>query len=255
MKKIFVAVVLSVLFVAQTAFAMTFQQPVKLGYMFGTPMGGFVINGAKKNDGELFRMRNGKTIDQKTYRGTVYGKGIAQFGSGTDALYIHYDFYKYGVNYGKGFGGNYQEGAKNGVKFGGKNNDGLIPFEKQIYETGCAIEKINTDKDLTLYMLTYHPAAGSLDYILIGRRADGVWVKYFDLEDINVKYFGLSKNDYGTTMGNRCLIMYRKCRCQGDMIIIDYERLHGRSGYVKEGEFRFKWDEAAQWFGVEQIIY
>lgn len=241
--------------IASSCLAMTFSQPVKIGHMFGTPMGGFVIEGATKNNGELFRMRNGKTVDSKTYRGTVYGKGIAQFGNGEGALYLHYDFYKYGIDYGKGLGGNYQEGAKNGVKFGGKISEQLISFNQQIFETACSIERISTDKNLTLYMLIYSPAAGSQNYILIGRRSDGVWVKYFDMEDINGKYFGLSKNDYGTTMGNRCLIIYEKYRCQDDTIIISYKRSHGRSGYVKEGEFRFRWDTAAQWFGVEQVIY
>ena len=255
MKKILLGVVLSILFVANSAFAMTFQQPVKIGNFFGTPMGGFVINGATQNNGELFKMRNGKIIDTKTYRATVYGKGVAQFGTGVDALYLHYDFYKYIVDYGKSFGGNYQEGAKNGVKFGGKNNERLISFNKQISETSCAIEKISTNENLALYMLIYNPAAGSRDYILIGRRADGTWVKYFDMEGINVKYFGLSKDNYGTTMGNRCPIIYEKYRCQGDTIIIDYKRSRGKSGYVKEGEFRFKWDEHAQWFGVEHIVY
>lgn len=255
MKKFFVGVVLSVLLVANSAFAITFSQPVKIGWMFGTPMGGFVINGATQNNGDLFRMRNGKTIDPKTYKATVYGKGVAQFGTGVDSLYLHYDFYKYGVNYGKGFGGNYQEGAKNGVKFGGKNDERLISFDKQIFETSCAIEKIGTNENLALYMLIYSPAVGSQDYILLGRRADGGWVKYFDMESINVKYFGLSRNNYGTTMGNRCSVIYEKYRCQGNTIIIEYKRLNGRSGYVKAGEFRFKWDEAAQWFGVEQIVY
>ena len=254
MKK-FLGLLITFMMIASNCLAMTFSQPVELGGMFGTPMGGFVIRGATKNNGELFHMRDGRTIDSKTYGGTVYGKGLAQFGSGEDALYMYYDFYKYGMDYGEGFGGNYQEGAKNGVKFGGKNTERLIPFNQQIFETALSIEKISTDKNFALYMLIYSPAAGSQNHILIGRGSDGVWVKYFDMENINVKYFGLSKNNYGTTMGNRCLITYEKYRCQGDTIIIGYKRLHGRNGYVKEGEFRFKWDDEAQWFGVEQVVY
>lgn len=30
---------------------------------------------------------------------------------------------------------------------------------------------------------------------------------------------------------------------------------NNRSDYVIEGEFRFKWDDAAQWFSVEQVVY
>jgi len=39
---------------------------------------------------------------------------------------------------------------------------------------------------------------------------------------------------------------------RGDTLIIEYKSL---SGDKKIGEFRFKWDEAAQWFSVEQIKY
>ena len=38
-------------------------------------------------------------------------------------------------------------------------------------------------------------------------------------------------------------------------MIIEYNRNYIQQGYIKEGEFRFKWDEAAQWFDVEQVVY
>lgn len=245
MKKFLLGVVMSVLFVAQSAFAMTFQQPVEIGNVGGTPVGGFVINGATKNDGELFRMRDGKTIDSKTYRGTVYGKGIARFGDGDDALYMHYDCSKertiqYVDAYSPKFG---DKDAKRTVSLMAGEDDFV-----QIY-------RIQNDSDITLYLLRDRGSVdGTTIYVLLGRRSDGVFVKYFDMEDINIQYFGLKKNKYGTTRGmhNPC---YESCRCEGDTIIIDYGHYRGRSGYVKEGEFRFKWDETAQWFGVEQVKY
>lgn len=95
--------------------------------------------------------------------------------------------------------------------------------------------------------------AGTTIYVLLGRRSDGVFVKYFDMEDINVKYFGLQKSTYGTTKGLRSP-WYRNCHCQDDTIVIEYERFVGKN-FCKAGEFRFKWNESAQWFGVEQVVY
>ena len=252
------------LVISSNCFAMTFSSPIKVGSIFGTPSGGFVIYGATKNNGNLFRMKNGQIVSWKEYdtktkksqEVNVYGKGIAQFGNGNDVLYFYYDFNQYGIDYGKGFGGNYQEGAKNGAKFGGRDTGKLFSFPHQIYESSCQIEKISTDKGLTLYMLIYQGAVGGKDYILLGRQTNDIWVEYFNMEDINVKYFGLHKNDYGTTMGNRSSHYYKNYYCKGDTIIVEYEGFNSSlKRNVKIGEFRFKWDETAQWFGVEKVIY
>ena len=221
MKKIFVAVVMSVLFVAQTALAMTFQPPVEIGSIFITPSDGIIIKGSSYNSAKPFK---------KFQNETTYQSGVARWGDETTGLY--YIFEKYPPN------------------FGGKDKN--FPINIMVHNS---IYRINNDGNVTLYLLRSEGSmAGTTNYVLLGRRADGVFVKYFDMNEINVTYFGLQKDIYGTTWG-RSSPWYKNCRCQGDTIIIDYERSHGRSGYVKEGEFRFKWDEAAQWFGVEQIIY
>ena len=82
-KKFFVIVMLSVLFVAQTAFAMTFQQPVKIGeigFPAQAPYHGFIIEGATSNDGTPFREEVGDVI--------TYKIGTARFGE----LVCKYDF-------------------------------------------------------------------------------------------------------------------------------------------------------------------
>lgn len=48
-------------------------------------------------------------------------------------------------------------------------------------------------------------------------------------------------------------VLYKKPTCKGDTIVIQYCRL--RSSDTMEGEIRLKWDEKAQWFGIEKIIY
>lgn len=201
MKKIFVLIFALLLEFSSNCFAMSFSNPIKVGSIFGTPSGGFVIDGATRNNGNLFRMKNGQTVSWKEHdtktkasqKVNVYGKGIAQFGNGNDALYFYYDFNQYGADYGRDYGGNYQEGAKNGAKFGGKNTDKLFSLSHQIFESSCCIEKINTDKNLTLYMLMYQGPVGGYNYVLLGIKSDGTCVKYFDSEDINIKYFGLKK--------------------------------------------------------------
>ena len=87
MKKIFVAVVMSVLFVAQTALAMTFQQPIELGSFVKLIVGhnSFEIRGATYNSGQA-------KVDQRASRKpTYYTVGTARFGDGASAIWLHYN--------------------------------------------------------------------------------------------------------------------------------------------------------------------
>ena len=239
MKK-FLGLLVMFMIISSNCLAMTFSQPVEIGSVGGTPQGGFSIKGASYNNGTSYK--NGQ-LDKEW--GKLYEKGIARFGNDVDALYVHYDCspnknIEYWDAYSPKFG---DKDAKRTVS--------LMAGEGE-YVT---IYKIKNTGDVTLYLLrSQGSVAGTTIYVLLGRRSDGVFVKYFDMEDINIKYFGLQKNKYGTTKGMRNP-WYKNCRCQGNTITIEYERSHGRTGYVKEGEFRFKWDEKAQWFGVEHVVY
>ena len=44
-----------------------------------------------------------------------------------------------------------------------------------------------------------------------------------------------------------------KVTCSNDELILTY--WIGGKQCIGKGEFRFKWDEAAQWFSVEQVAY
>ena len=89
---------------------------------------------------------------------------------------------------------------------------------------------------------------GDGDYFIIGKRQDNVWVKYIDIPDITKRYFGKNR-----------LISYSHPVIKNDTIIFEHSMINqkpgGRLEFVKAGEFRFKWDDAAQWFGVEQVVY
>lgn len=88
-------------------------------------------------------------------------------------------------------------------------------------------------------------------YILIGRGIDGNWKKYFDTEELCQKYMGRSSD-----------VAIQKIELGNNLIVAYYARSNHEydhnfyAGRVNErGEFRFKWNETAQWFSVEHIVY
>lgn len=109
------------------------------------------------------------------------------------------------------------------------------------------IYKISTNEGVIFYAFREWYGSDS-DWVIVGKKKDGIWVKYFDTSDITKKYFAPSR--YGASSAN-----YGIPICNGNTLIIRYG-INGASGDKKpSGEFRFKWDESAQWFGIEQVIY
>ena len=221
MKKFFIGVVLSVLLAANSVFAMTFQQPVELGQIgrsqVGKGGGGFTFHKAFKNDGDYYTAHHKDNTSS-------YGKGVAQFGEGAVAVYVHYNAYE-----------------KHDVRVGSKDikNTFTVPI------FSGAIFKIDTDEGLTLYVVSegYNPYGG---ITVIGKKKDGTFVKYLDTDAINKRYFSLGRYDAYTQRYG----FYPKTK--GDTLIIEYSTDNSK---CIVGEFRFKWDDNAQWFGVEQVVY
>ena len=231
MKKFFVGVVLSVLFVAQSAFAMTFSQPVKVGRILGANMGGFVFDNATVNNGTL----------SKHGRGKAYDTGVARFGEGKDALYFHYRY------------GDWQRKISAIMLFGSDDKNNTVPVNVMVAD----ILKINGSNNKIFYVIEdgYDLAEESW-YTLIGKKSDGTWVKYFDTVTVGKTYFGSGDNK---NMRTQWGLAFYKPETKGDTIIIHYSRnKDGRQiqrDVDERGEFRFKWDDKAQWFGVEQVVY
>ena len=161
-------------------------------------------------------------------KGAKYNKnGIAKFGDGIDAIWF------------------YQRPATTQYCYGGSSLDKTFPF---LSAYGCEFYRIKTDDKLTLYMVhEWQFDITGEKYILLGRRADGVFVKYFDTSELNKNYFSKPK----TRADVPC---YTGWNCKGDEISVIYQRMKDRK-FVNEGEFRFKWDDKAQWFGIEQVVY
>lgn len=249
MNKILV-VTLMLVMTASNCLAMTFSQPVKTGFSVWWLQGGggISVQNATENNGNFYsREYNNKKViyDGSGKNGSVrYGNGIARYGNGIDAIYAHYNAYNV---------------SKDGyIHFGDKDIKNTIPISAFIF--GEEIFKIETDEGITFYMIhTSYDLPDETWWTLIGRRKDGVWVKYFDSDSVTEKYFGKSARAGTAGVWQGLSICCDNFRVKGNTIIIEYSRYHKnvgqRGNLVKEGEFRFKWDESAQWFGIEQVVY
>lgn len=105
------------------------------------------------------------------------------------------------------------------------------------------VYKIPTDSTIKLYATREWYGSDS-DWTIFGTKQNGEFVKYLDTLNITEKYFGIKIE------GGASPIVYDVPKCSGDTIVIPYRNRNGR-----DGEFRFKWDDAAQWFSVEQVKY
>lgn len=217
MKKLLTLIFCICFLLSGNCLAMHFSQPEEIGLTGNLQVYkvGIKVDGATYNTGNYYT--GNKVLKNKNKDG--YEKGVAQYGKGEDALYLHY---------------NMNTGLLN---FGGKDVENTIQNRYPI----TYIYRINSNEDLTLYPL-YNTYGPELNYIIIGRRADGRFVKYIDTNEITQRYFGLGEKSY--------LIGYRNLSTQGDTLIVEYQR-PGNNYYIR-GTFQFKWDENAQWFSVAQ---
>ena len=219
MQKILGLMMFVCLLFSGNCFAMQFSQPVKIGgiCLNQSTKQGISVENASYNNGDYY------TGVIKNNRST-YGKGIARFGNDEDALYVHYNYY---TDLGKFY-------------FGGKDKQNTIvpPNVITIYD----IYRIRSNEGITIYPL-YKFYGAEFDYFIIGRRADGRFVKYIDTEEITKRYFGWNGESASP-------VMYKNLSVQNDTLIMEYQR-YSIDGIVK-GKFYFKWDDKAQWFGVAQ---
>lgn len=220
-----------IFFSTSMASAMSFSKPAKVGTIVAVNIGGFAFRDGAYNEGIL--AKNAK-------RG-AYEKGIARFSEGQDALYFHY------------YTGTYKNKYNDQVMmFGSKNINNTIKVPIMVAD----VAKITNDKNMTMYVIhDSYDLPEENSYTLVGLNKEGKWVKYFDTDSIAKQYFGKPERVWSDNS-----IWFDSWECRGDTVIIQYNRYHrglknNRGGYVKEGEFRFKWDDAAQWFGVEQVVY
>ncbi len=226
-----VALIFMIMFIlSENVAAMTFSKIEKIGEVgFPTqaPYHGFSIRGEFYNSGTPY-VEEYNYIDDGTPIKT-YTKGTARFGSEPNDLYCKYDF---NLDF-----------PDKPIKFGGKNNYilGLDGSDKDIFS-------IENNGGIKLYVVYHNYCVTQLN--ILGTQKNGKWVNYIDSKKISETYFG-GNEGYKKDGG----IIYDVPTCRNDTIVIKYRRWYWKGRSEPEGEFRFKWDDAAQWFGVEHIVY
>lgn len=222
-----VAVVFAVIvLLLKNVSTITFAQPVEIGsigHYFQSPFQGIPISGESDNSGNLYDEK--RKPDESTVK--TYDVGVARFGDTSNALYCSYDCY------------NKNEDS---LKFGGKDNYVLSTYAgfKKIY-------RIVSDADLILYVLD--EVRFGHTYI-IGIQNAGKFVSYVDTRSLTEQYFN-NKLAYKGWEG----VMYGDVQVKDNMLILPYHYQLDGHDIVEEGEFRFRWDDNAQRFNVEHIVY
>ena len=144
-----------------------------------------------------------------------FSKGVAVF---ADKLYLHFDSSR-------------AEDFDAASRFGGEDFSNTVPV--YVLEGATKIYPISGG-DREFYLLATETGGGG-SFKLIGAR-DGKWVKYFDTLDARKKipHDFYPENFYAA----------------GDTIIFRYKQWQTENFC----ELRYKWDAAANWFGVE-VVY
>ena len=155
-----------------------------------------------------------------------YSKGVAIFGD----LFFHFDctLFEDIQSHGKTF----EEIELLASRFGSSDFENAVPV--YVFEGMTKIFRLSGDDRREFYLLATETGGGS-SMKVIGSR-DGKWTKFFDTSDmrkqIPQEYY--IENFFAT----------------GDTIIFVYKKWQENNFC----ELRYKWDAAANWFGVE-IIY
>ena len=225
--KVCLLCLLMFMFVPMNCMAMTLSQPQYIGKIIAANIGGFAFEGEVDNKGVLSK-------HQKLNR-SIYDKGVAVFGKGNDALYFYYE---------QG-SGEFNKPTK--MFIGGSDINSLIDVNLLYTE----ISKISTDEGITMYMLHDSYDLPEEDrFILIGRRNDGKWVKYFDSSEMGRRYF--NNEGWGLAFSDFKVIESE--------VILNYERnflqepiSRGRKS-DEYGKFIFSWDKTKQWFAVRRVV-
>lgn len=229
MRKIFIGLLLAIMLVIPAeSFAMTFHQPIEIGYIGWPHRENIVIlKNAFQSSGKQV-----KNNESKMYELDGNIEGFAQFGNAEDAIFFHYT-------------------PKKEPLYGSKDKNNTFQIKAGLY--GDTIYQIKNDYGIKIYIfVNSEPLEGFRNYTCLGKLKNGKFVKFFETDEIKRRYFGSS--DW-SNIRNGKLPYFKKIYCKNDMIIIEYERFQKQKAPIKEGEFRFKWDDKAQWFGIEQVVY
>lgn len=215
MKKIF-GLIVTLMMISANCFAMTFSQPVKIGSVSvaGGPSDGIKIDGATS-------IKDFSTV--KNVKG--YTKGIARFGN---SLYFYFNKEYFDQHF-NGYGTDLDRKVS---RFGGTDVKNTAPIFT--FEGNTQIYRIKNDGGIELYLAQTETGGGGSIQVF-GKTKEGKWVRYFNTNDAR-KSFGIPNRSY-----------IESFFMVDDEIILQFSPGRMR----QDGELRYKWDDKAQWFGVE----
>ena len=227
---------------ANSVFAVGFSQLVKIGDISTDPLSGFHFDGDYHNKGIRYVSKYHKKPGDYGYE-----KGTVIWGKGKDALDCDYDFAQNSAKM-----SDHERTGKHVFLFG--TSTSLNRQACDFFDYGYEIYTLKRDERTFYVIKSYGSIASATNYIFLGQQNDGKFVKYIDCDDINERYFNRHKNEYGTTAGKYALY-YNEIWIDRDAIVINYQLTAPREAYKDAGKFILRWDEAAQWFSIEQVVY
>ena len=203
--------------ISSDCLAITLSQPVKIGEIIYR--GGLDLRGATS-------IKDFSTVK----RPGIYDRGVASFGN---SLYLYFNREYYEQNFKSAKTLNDRIKLRNKVsRFGGADVKNSVPIF--VFEGGTEIYQIKNDGGIELYLTKSGTGSGD-GFEVFGTTKEGKWVKYFDTDDA-VKNFGIPRDEW-----------FSRFFTFGDTIIIQYHPQHSSNN----SELRYKWDDKAKWFGVE----
>lgn len=223
--------------VSSSTLAMSMSEPINIGEIYSTgAYGGFEFSG--ENENVVYETR-----PNKNGRGSnigYWGRGITNWGYGNQKLYCRWNTDYQGKCNGADNSGCWLSGAN-------KNYGVALP----LYTTGIELSVIPSDINTRLYLCCYLINGKQVcsRYVLLGVRADGVAMKYFDTEDVLQNMYGSSNYSNGYF---RPVCKENSAIVNGDKIIIPLIHTMYNNGKYQSttSNLIFTWDENAQWFGV-----
>ncbi len=219
-------IIVFLLLLISQCFAMQMSEPLRLGGFSGAPLypDWLPVDGAS----QIVLGEN-----RKNRVGLLDG-GMARFGNGVDALYVHFDRRKIPKQ---------TNSDCKPVGIGGYDIGNTFPMESYVTD----VYKINTDEGIIFYAIRECGDSLECDWIILGCRQDGRFVKYLDTREFSKKYYTLVDKWMYLAYSPNIII-------KNDTLVIDcYLCRYGENNSKKIGRFCLFWDSNAQWFGIEKL--
>lgn len=219
--------VLSVVFSATCA-AMQFHQPIFIGSIAGVFAGG-------PHPARLWKISKEVTVK----------KDVMIMGSGKTALKFKYKDISYSND-------NYKSREITDIASGNGNlfpHDFTNPRYIQHFNSNHSVYQLNGENGIVAYV-DIDSAGGADD-------ADSLTIRGLWKDGKAVTFVNSKSLDQYRNRGEGFFFVGEKIRVQYDTICVPYVMKKGEfnSQFVRSGELRFKWDDKAYWFGIEDVVY